>query len=235
MTINIYVYTIIWVYRYIYKLVRMLSIHSDETMAKREEPKAEEIRTEEKKIEAFGSEAYLESAKAMREVGARVALTIGAAILIWLFGQMVFIPISKGMEQVFLGYAVHTIISFIFVVTLAIIIFTVFIDIRKLTSGIAGVLAYQFGKASREITVESFRHYRIALDGILYVIIVSLAYLLFAQYLGDIHPAIPAIILILIVIWAIFALWRSCRAIAAEIGRYTSKIADELESHAKKA
>jgi hypothetical protein len=98
-------------------------------MAKREEPKAEE-----KKIEALGSEAHLESARAMREVGARVALTIGAAIPIWLFGQMVFIPISKGMEQVFLGYPVHTIISFIFVVTLAIIIFTVFIDIRRLTS-----------------------------------------------------------------------------------------------------
>ncbi|HUW48121.1 MAG TPA: hypothetical protein VMW36_05190 [Patescibacteria group bacterium] len=204
-------------------------------MARREEPKAEEARTEEKKIETFGSEAYLESARAMREVGARVALTIGAAILIWLFGQMVFIPISKGMEQVFLGYPVHTIISFIFAATLAIIIFTVFIDIRRLTSGIAGVLAYQFGKVSGEITVESFRHYRIALDGILYVIIVSLTYLLFAQYLGDIHPAIPAIVLILIVIWSIFALWRSCRAIAAEIGRYTSKFADELESHAKKA
>jgi hypothetical protein len=204
-------------------------------MAKREEPKAEEPKGEEKKVEAFGSEAYLESAKAMREVGARVVLTIGAALLIWLFGQMVFIPIAKGMAQVFLGYPVHTIISFIFVVTLAIIIFTVFIDIRRLTGGIAGVLAYQFGKASGEISVESFRHYRIALDGILYVIIVSLTYLLFAQYLADIHPAIPAIVLILIVIWAIFALWSSCRAIAAEIGRYTTKWADELESRAKKA
>jgi hypothetical protein len=203
-------------------------------MAKKEESRVEEPKAEQKRIEVFGSEAYTESAKAMREVGARVALSIGAAILIWLFGQMVFIPISTGMEQVFLGYPVHEIISFIFIVTLAIIIFTVFIDIRRLTSGIAGVLAYHFGKASGEITVESFRHYRVALDGILYVVIVSLTYLLFAQYLGDIHPAIPAILLILIVIWAIFALWRSCRAIAAEIGRYTSKFADEIESRAKK-
>jgi hypothetical protein len=207
----------------------------DEFMAKREEPRAEEPRGEEKKIEAFGSEAYIESARAMREVGARVVLSVGAAILIWLFGQMVFIPISKGLEQVFLGYPVHAIVSFIFVVALAIIIFTVFIDIRRLTGGIAGVLAYQVGKASGEISVESFRHYRIALDGILYVIIVSLTYLLFAQYLGDIHPAIPAIVLILIVVWTIFALWRSCKAIAAEIGRYTTKWADELERQAKKA
>jgi hypothetical protein len=204
-------------------------------LARKEEPISEEPKGEERKIGAFGSEAYNESARAMREVGARVVLSVGAAILIWLFGQMVFIPIAKGMEQVFLGYPVHAIISFIFVVTLAIIIFTVFIDIRRLTGGIAGVLAYQFGKASGEISVESFRHYRIALDGILYVIIVSLTYLLFAQYLGDINPAIPAIVLILIVIWSIFALWRSCRAIAAEIGRYTTKWADELERQAKKA
>ena len=206
-----------------------------EIMAKKEESRIEEPIGEAKKVDAFGSEAYLESAKAMREVGARVVLSVGAAILIWLFGQLVFIPISKGMKEVFLGYPVHTIISFIFAATLAIIIFTVFIDIRKLTGGIAGVLAYQFGKASGEVGVESFRHYRIALDGVLYVIIVSLTYLLFAQYLGDIHPAIPAVVLILIVIWSIFALWRSCRAIAAEIGRHTTKWADELERQAKKA
>lgn len=203
-------------------------------MAKHEEPKAEEPKREEKKLEIFGAEMYVESAKAMREVGARVALSVGAAILIWLFGQMVFIPIAKGMEQVFLGYPVDAIVSFILVIVLAIIVFTVFVDIRRLTSGIAGVIAYEFGKVSGEVNVESVRHYRIALDGMLYVFVVSLAYLLFAQYLGEIHPAIPAILLILIVIWSVFALWRSCRAIAAEIGRYTRKWAEELEERAKK-
>lgn len=203
-------------------------------MAKKEEPKAVEPKREEEKIEVFGAEMYVESAKALREVGARVVLSIGAAIVIWLFGQLVFIPISKGMEQVFLGYPVDAIVSFVIVVALAIIIFTVFIDIRKLSGGIAGVLAYEFGKASGEIKIESLRRYRIALDGILYVIIVSLTYLLFASYLGEINPAIPAIVLVLIVVWAVFALWRSCRAIAAEVGRYTEKWAEELEKRIKK-
>ena len=204
-------------------------------MAKRDEPKTEEARGEEKKIEEFGSEMYLESAKALRQVGARVFLSIGAAILIWIFGEMVFLPIAKGMTQEFMGYPVHSIISFIIVVALAIIIFTVFIDIRRLTGGMAGVLAYHFGKASGEIGVETYKNYRTALDGVLYVIIVSLAYLLFANYIAEINPVIPAVLLILIVIWAIFALWRSCKAIATVIGRYTSKWADELEKQAKKA
>lgn len=204
-------------------------------MAKKEESKPEEIRNEEKRIEEFGIKMYLESAKALRQVGARVFLSIGAAILIWIFGQMIFLPIAEGMAQQFFGYPVHSIISFIIVVALAIIVLTVFIDVRRLTSGIAGVLAYHFGKASGEISIETFKNYRTALDGILYVIIVSLAYLLFADYLATIHPAIPAVLLILIVIWAIFALWRSCKAIASVIGRYTSKWAEELERQVKKA
>jgi hypothetical protein len=204
-------------------------------MAKKEESKPEEIRNEEKRIEEFGIKMYLESAKALRQVGARVFLSIGAAILIWIFGQMIFLPIAEGMAQQFFGYPVHSIISFIIIVALAIIVLTVFIDVRRLTSGIAGVLAYHFGKASGEISIETFKNYRTALDGILYVIIVSLAYLLFADYLATIHPAIPAVLLILIVIWAIFALWRSCKAIASVIGRYTSKWAEELERQVKKA
>jgi len=204
-------------------------------MAKKEEPKIEETRGEERKVEEFGAEMYLESAKALRQVGARVFLSIGAAMLIWIFGEMVFLPIAREMTEVFLGYPVHSIVSFIIVVALAIIIFTVFFDIRRLSGGIAGVLAYHFGKASGEVGIENYKNYRTAIDGILYVIMVSLAYLLFAGYLAEIHRAIPAILLILIVIWAVFALWRSCKAIATVIGRYTSKWAEELEKQVKKA
>lgn len=204
---------------------------------KGEEKKVEPagVKREEKKVEEFGAEMYVESAKALRQVGARVVLSAGAAILIWIFGQMIFLPIAKGMTQQFMDYPVHSIISFIIVVALAIIIFTVFVDVRRLTGGMAGILAYQFGKASGEVGIEAYNSYRVALDGIIYVIVVSLTYLLFAGYLAEIHPAIPAILLILIVVWAIFALWRSCRAIAKVIGKYTSKWAEELEKQVKKA
>ncbi|MCK4434153.1 hypothetical protein E3J49_00730 [Candidatus Bathyarchaeota archaeon] len=202
---------------------------------KKEGPVFEQPKGKEEEVEKFGAEMYLESAKALRQVGARVFLSVGAAILIWIFGEMIFLPIAKDMTQEFMNYPVHSIISSIIVVALAIIIFTVFIDIRRLTGGAAGVLAYHFGKVSGEVSVDTYRNYRTALDGILYVIVVSLSYMLFANYLAEIHPAIPAIVLILIVIWAIFALWRSCRAIATVIGKYTSTWAEELEKKAKKA
>jgi hypothetical protein len=204
-------------------------------MSKKDEPKIEGSKSEPKKVEEFGAEMYLESSRALRHVGARVFLSIGAAILIWVFGQMLFLPIAEGMTQQFLNYPVYSIVSFIIAAALAIIIFTVFIDIRRLSGGIAGILAYHFGRATGEVGVENFKNYRTALDGILYVIVVALAYLLFADYLAKINAAIPAVLLILIVVWSIFALWRSSRAVAAVIGRYTSKWADELEKQSKTA
>ena len=205
----------------------------DVRMAKKEEPKAEVSNVEGRNASRFGREIYAESAKALRQVGARVILSVGAAIIIWLAGRLIFLPIAEGLTSQFLGYPVTSIISFIIAIALAIIIFTVFIDIRRLTGGLAGVMAYHFGKASGEVRTEDFNNYRIALDGVLYVIVVSLTYLLFVDYLAKIHPAIPAVLLILIVLWAIFALWRSTRAIANIIGRYTSKMADEIEKQIK--
>ena len=199
------------------------------------EKKEPTIAEPKKTVEQIKTETYAESARAVREVSTRVILSIGAAILIWIFGTIVFLPIAKGMSQQFLGYPVQSIVSFIIVIAMAIIIFTVFVDIRRLTRAMAGLMAYHFGKAGGEVDTKNYDNYKNALDGILYVVVVSLAYLLFANYLAEIHPAIPAVLLILIVIWSIFALWRSVRAVARIVGRYTNEMADELEKQAKKA
>jgi len=204
-------------------------------LAERKEPtvKIETTSTNDEEIKKYGREMYEESARALRQVGARVVLSVGAAILIWLAGRLIFVPMAQGLTQQLLGYPIAGIISAIIIVALAIIIFTVFIDIRRLTGDLAGILAYHFGKASGEVQKSEVNNYRLAMEGVLYVVIVSLAYLLFVDYLATIHPAIPAVLLILIVIWAIFALYRSTRAVASIIGKYASKAADELEKQSK--
>lgn len=194
---------------------------------KKEELKKGEIKPPTRKPEDFGKNMYIESAKALRTAVPRIALTIGTAILIWIFGNMVFIPIAQGIN--FFGYPVPQIISSIIIVALAILILTIFADIRHVISGLAGVLAFEVGKASGETRIEAYKHYRTALNGVVYVVIVSLTFMLFSSYLTLIHPAIPAAVLIAIVIWAIFSLWRASKAVAAEIARAANKAADELE------
>jgi len=203
-------------------------------MAERKEPTVKIESTNNDEMKKFGNEMYEESASAVRHVGARVVLSVGAAILIWLAGRLIFVPMAQGLTQELIGYPIAQIISAIIAVALAVIIFSVFIDIRRLTSGLAGILAYHFGKASGEIQKAEVSNYRVAIEGVLYVIVVSLTYLLLVDYLATIHPAIPAVLLILIVIWAIFALYRSTRALANIIGKYTSKAADELGKQSKK-
>jgi len=94
---------------------------------RKDEPEKKKSSSEEKEISDFGSQMYRESAKAVREVGARVVLSVAAAILIWLFGSLVFLPVAQGMEQMFFGYPVEAIVSFVIIVALAVIIFTVFV------------------------------------------------------------------------------------------------------------
>ena len=132
------------------------------SVEKKEPPKKPEPASAatKKTVEQFKTETYTESARAVREVATRVVLSVGAAILIWVFGTIIFLPIAKGMSQQFLGYPVHSIISFIIVVAMAIFIFTVFIDIRRLTRGLAGLMAYHFGKAGGEIDSDNYDNYR---------------------------------------------------------------------------
>lgn len=187
-----------------------------------------------KKIDEYGHSMYAESAKAVREVGAKVALSIVAAIVIWLFAELVFMPLAADVSEELLGYPMDSIVAFVVVIALAMIVFSIFVYVKRLSAALSGIMVYHFGKAGGETKAESYKNYATMLDGILYVVVISLAYLLFKNPLGDVHAAIPAILLLLIVIWAIFTLWRSFSAISSEIGRYTSKFADELEKQVGK-
>ena len=58
--------------------------------------------SEEKSVTAqeFGKKIYIESSRALAEAGPKVILSIGVAVLVWLFGNLVFIPISEGLYRI---------------------------------------------------------------------------------------------------------------------------------------
>ena len=181
-------------------------------------------------IDEFGKQAYADSALVLRQVGARMAFAVVGAVLLWFVGRLIFIPLAEEVNVFLFGFPLTMIVSVLIAVALAIITIAVFVDIHRLSTGLAEVTAYQFGKATGELRAEEINNYKTALDGVLYVIIVTLTYLLFSDYLAYIHPTIPAVLLVLIVVWAIYALWQSTRAIACIVDRHTSKIADRLDA-----
>lgn len=149
-----------------------------------------------------------------------VVLDVAAAILVWLFARLVFVPIAEGID--FLGYPLPRILNFIVIVALGIIVLKIVRDIRGLIDGAAGYAACEIG-APYDVSPEEVGHYRTALVGFFNVIVVSLAYLLFVDSLTRIHPGLSGILLLVIVVWAIYQIWRAVQAVSSEIRRYTSK------------
>lgn len=155
-------------------------------------------------------------------VGAIPSLTLGvvAAILLWLFGKLIFIPIAQGIE--WFGYPLPQILNFIILVGLAIFLVRILADVRRAVDALAGLAACEIG-APYDVTPAEIGHYKTALRSILNVIIVSLAFLLFSDYLALIHPALSGVMLIAIVVWAIFEIYRAVKAISDEIRRYSAE------------
>jgi len=177
--------------------------------------------------EELGRKVYIESSSAIAEAGPKVILNIGVAILIWLFGNLVFIPISEGLH---LGqFAVTQVISLIILAAMAVLVLSAVVQIRALSNAAAGLIAYYVGGRRGEVTEEELSHYRTAVNGIVMVAVVALAFLLFSANLNIIHPALAGVSLIIVVLWMVVALWRSGRALAAEIARGADELAKRLE------
>lgn len=183
---------------------------------------AEEV----KNLEEYGKEVRSTSTTIIREAGPKVILNIGVAVLIWLFGNLVFIPISQGLFV--REYAVTQIISFITLVSLAGLLVAVVYEMRRMADAGAGILAYEVGRRG-QVSTEEVSHYRTALRGLLYVFVVALAFLFLSANLSVIHPALAGIALVAVVIWAFFTLWRVGRALSAEIERFAKDWAEKLE------
>jgi len=154
-------------------------------------------------------------------IGALPSITVGviAAILLWLFGNLVFIPIAQGIE--WFGYPLPQILTFVILIALAAFVLKILVDVRKAVDALAGLAAVEIGAPS-DVSQTEVEHYTTAMRGVFYIIIVSLAFLLFSDYLAMIHPALSGVILLAIVVWAIFQIWRSVKAISSEIKRYST-------------
>lgn len=155
------------------------------------------------------------------------SITVGviAAILLWLFGNLIFIPIAEGIE--WFGYPLPQILTFVILIALAAFVLKILVDVRKAVDALAGLAAVEIG-APADVSQTEVEHYTTAMRGIFYIIIVSLAFLLFSDYLAMIHPALSGLLLLAIVVWAIFQIWRAVKAISLEIKRYSTEWAGKV-------
>ena len=188
-------------------------------------PPSKPTETPSKLAVTTSSKAYHEKVrKESREslMSALPSITVGvvAAILLWLFGNLVFMPIAEGI--VWFGYPLPQILTVIILAALAMFVLKILVDVRQAVDALAGLAAVEIGTPT-DVTTTEIEHYKTAMRSIFYIVIVSLAFLLFSDYISRIHPALSGVALIAIVVWAIFGIWRAVKAVSQEIKRYSAE------------
>ena len=187
--------------------------------------------TSKSSAEEFGKQVYEKGVLEIRDSAPKIGINIVIAVLIWLIGNYVFIPISRG--YFIEAWAVPQLINLIVLVALAVLLIMILKELRDLTDAAAGIVAYEVGSRKGEVTKDELNNYKTAFHGILYVFVAAAAFLLIGTQLSMLHPALAAIVLIIIVIWAILTLFRVGHALSDTVHEYAQEWAKKLEERAR--
>lgn len=171
------------------------------------------------------SETTVSPRTAITESLPTIILDVAAAVLIWLFGRLVFLPIAEGVDV--FGYPLPEILNLIILIALMMIVLKILVDVRTFITGLTGWIAEKIG-TSYEVTDNELNNIKKALVGLIEVVAMAFAYMLLTDYMAGIHPALSGVVLISFVVWAIFKLWGAVQAISAEIRRYATAISRKV-------
>jgi hypothetical protein len=144
----------------------------------------------------------------LRTYGAKTVHNLLAALLIWLFGILLFIPLASS-----LSWQTRILCSLMFFTAFTILVLRALPSLKKLIDAFSIFPARKYGvkKGLRyEDSLVLFRH-------LLYIIFAVILYLLYFPFLANFHPSISGIILILLLIWIFFLTLRIISILSPKI------------------
>jgi hypothetical protein len=131
----------------------------------------------------------------LRTYGAKTVHNLLAALLIWLFGILVFIPLASS-----LNWQIRILCSLMFFTAFTILVLRALPSLKKLIDAFSIFPARKYG-VKRGL---SYKHSLVLFRHLLYIIFAVILYLLYFPFLANFHPAISGIVLILLLIWIFF-------------------------------
>lgn len=181
----------------------------------------------EDRIQRIKKEALID----MRQGVPTLVFTMIAAVLIWVFGNLAFMPLAEGIS--IYEWPLDKVISLIILVALIAIIVKSIMSLTKIVDGISSFLAIEMSRLQKNFDEKSLRRYRSFLRGIVFSIMIILIFILIQDYLTQIHPALSGVLLIAIVVWSIFLLYQGGTKISGEITRAITDLGKDAVKVAK--
>lgn len=177
------------------------------------------------------SEAYLQMVRELREGLPKIIVDVGVAALVWLFSMYVFIPLAR--EYALVGIPLPQLISLVAMIAIAAIIFSMVRAAVRVIDSVAAYMAHEVGHRHGASEGE-VRSYGAGLRKIFYVLVASLLFLFFKDFLNVIHPALSAATLFLLSVWAVMTLISAGRAFSKLAEIYASEWVALLERRGKR-
>jgi len=174
-------------------------------------------------IEGIKKEAIVKMRKALPPL----VFTIIAAVLIWVFGNLVFMPLAEGIT-LYGRWPLDTVISFVILVALLAIVLRAMLALTRISDGISTFFAVEMSRLSpKRFDETALRRYKSFLRGIVYTILIVLIFILIQDYLTYIHPALSGIVLLVLVVSAIVLLYQGGTKVAGEVTKTLEYIGEQ--------
>gem|GEM_PF-1623723 len=136
-------------------------------------------------------------------------VNFSAALLVWLFGVLVFLPTAARIEAVRLPL----VISIIIIIPFTLFFYRGLKGLGDAASVVSRIFTNEWMARGRARSPERVRA---VFSGALYIIALTVGYLLYSQLLTPIHPAINGIAIILLVLVAVWIAVSTERAISPQ-------------------
>lgn len=172
----------------------------------------------------------VESKKEMIDSIPKVIIYGATILLIWAFTNFVFYPLGKSYDM--WGINTGSAIALVGMIAMIVLIIKVLKEVRDIADAVGGLIAVNVGRGGA--SKEEVGHWKMAIRGVLYVILVALVFSLFATLLSKIAAWLAGIILLIVFIWAVLTLYKSGMAVSKEIESYATEQSKKmLEKEAK--
>lgn len=136
---------------------------------------------------------------AVNAISYNVAYNLLAALLIWLFGVLVFIPIADTINA-----QTKLFVNLIIFIPFTILLFKAVPKVKRLLEIFAVVLVRKF--KFMEGVKEDDRI--VVFKKLLYIVFIIVTYLFYFPLLNNFHPAINGIVLIVALLWSLLLLFK---------------------------
>lgn len=149
-----------------------------------------------------------EFVECLRDYGPKAFHNSLTAILIWLFGNLVFIPLA-----VSINWQTKFLCSLIFFIVFTFFIYRAFPGVKKLIDAFSFFPAKKYGMKSGLNYESSLKLFRYTF----YIILSLILYALYFPFLTNFHPAVSGLVLIMVLIGIFFLLLRICFILSSKI------------------